>query len=401
MHSPPSYVTESQTGGHAANDRGSARFRGRALRKGLFARGEIAYSWGMSASAILPSQAIGSLIETGAITAAKPILPGQVQPASLDLRLGARVHRVRASFMPGPAATTAEQIERFVLHTIDLSNGAVLETGCVYVAEIEEQLALPPDVRGFANPKSSTGRLDVFTRMIADHAPGFDQTVAGYRGRLYLEICPQTFPILVRPGSRLSQIRFRVPMTGGTPPQTLHTPPPAAPLRETILSVDLSGCGGPALIGYRAKRHTGVIDVDRVGAYGIEEFWEPLLVTPQKRLILDPDEFYILASKETVSVPPTYAAEMEPFNALMGEFRVHYAGFFDPGFGMADTGGEGSRAVLEVRSHKVPFILEDGQLIGRLIYEPLTAFPAQLYGQDIGSHYQAQALKLSKHFRQG
>ena len=396
----------------------------------------------MIAQGILPSQAIGSLIETGAITAAKPILPGQVQPASLDLRLGARVHRVRASFMPGPAATTAEQIERFVLHTIDLSNGAVLETGCVYVAEVEEQLALPPDVRGFANPKSSTGRLDVFTRMIADHAPGFDQTVAGYRGRLYLEICPQTFPILVRPGSRLSQIRFRGPMAGGItphpaplpqgegtvlhapgsiqasllpeeerqdegwPPRTLHDTlsgdaAPAASLREAVLSVDLSGTGSSALIGYRAKRHTGVIDVDRVGAYDVEEFWEPLLVTPQKRLILDPDEFYILASKETVSVPPTYAAEMEPFNALMGEFRVHYAGFFDPGFGTAATGGEGSRAVLEVRSHKVPFILEDGQIIGRLIYEPLTALPAQLYGQDIGSHYQAQALKLSKHFRQG
>ena len=396
--------------------------------RGLFARAEIAYSCRMTTQGILPSQAIGSLIETGAISAAKPLLPGQVQPASLDLRLGARVHRVRASFMPGPAATTAEQIDRFVLHTIDLAHGAVLETGCVYVAEVEEHLALPPDVQGFANPKSSTGRLDVFTRMIADHAAGFDQTVPGYHGRLYLEICPQTFPILVRPGSRLSQIRFRGPMTGGTPEldldraapsplpggegqgegsclRTLPAPLssgtiPGGPLRETVLSVDLGGGGASALIGYRAKRHTGVIDVDRVGAYELEEFWEPLLVTQQKRLILDPDEFYILASKETVSVPPTYAAEMEPFNALMGEFRVHYAGFFDPGFGMAATGGEGSRAVLEVRSHKVPFILEDGQIIGRLIYEPLTALPAQLYGQGIGSHYQAQALKLSKHFRQ-
>jgi dCTP deaminase len=346
----------------------------------------------MTTQGILPSQAIGALIDTAAISAAKPMLPGQIQPASLDLRLGARVYRVRASFMPGPGATTAEQIERFVLHTIDLTHGAVLETGCVYVAEIEEHLALPADVRGFANPKSSTGRLDVFTRMIADHAPGFDQTTAGYRGKLYLEICPQTFPILVRPGSRLSQIRFRGPsalaVTGDQP-------------REAVLSVDLSGNGGPALIGYRAKRHTGVIDVDRVGAYEVDEFWEPILVTPHKRLILDPDEFYILASKEAVTVPPAYAAEMEPFNALIGEFRVHYAGFFDPGFGMAATGGEGSRAVLEVRSHKVPFILEDGQLIGRLIYEPLTAPPAQLYGQGIGSHYQAQTLKLSKHFRQG
>ncbi len=348
----------------------------------------------MAAHGILPSQAIGSLIETGAIAAGKPVAPGQVQPASLDLRLGARAFRVRASFMPGPSLTTLEQIERFLLHTIELSHGAVLETGCVYVAEVEEHLALPPGLTGFANPKSSTGRLDVFTRMIADHAPGFDQTVPGYRGRLYLEICPQTFPILVRTGSRLSQIRFRsaaaavgeAPSAGGQP-------------RETVLSVDLSGGGPYPLIGYRAKRHTGVIDVDRTGAYDVDEFWEPLTVTPHKRLILDPDEFYILASKEAVRVPPTFAAELEPFNALMGEFRVHYAGFFDPGFGMTETGGDGSRAVLEVRSHKVPFILEDGQAIGRLIYEPLTALPAQLYGHGIGSHYQAQALKLSKHFR--
>jgi dCTP deaminase len=344
----------------------------------------------MAPHGILPSQAIGSLIETGAISAGKPIGPGQVQPASLDLRLGARAFRVRASFMPGPAATTLEQIERFLLHTIDLSHGAVLETGCVYVAEVEEQLALPSDLRGFANPKSSTGRLDVFTRMIADHAPGFDQTVPAYRGHLYLEICPQTFPILVRTGSRLSQIRFR----------TSAAPAAAGQPRETVLSVDLSGGGPYPLIGYRAKRHTGVIDVDRVGAYDLDEFWEPLMVTPHKRLILDPDEFYILASKESVRVPPLFAAELEPFNALMGEFRVHYAGFFDPGFGMAETGGDGSRAVLEVRSHKVPFILEDGQTIGRLIYEQLTALPAQLYGQGIGSHYQAQALKLSKHFRE-
>ncbi len=198
----------------------------------------------------------------------------------------------------------------------------------------------------------------------------------------------------MRSGSRLSQIRFR---GIGESHAALHKDHP----REVRLSVDLSGGGPYPLIGYRAKRHTGVIDVDRVAAYDVDEFWEPLMVSPQKRIILDPDEFYILASKEAVRVPPNYAAEMEPFNALMGEFRVHYAGFFDPGFGMTETGGEGSRAVLEVRSHKVPFILEDGQIIGRLIYEPLGALPKQLYGQDIGSHYQAQALKLSKHFRQG
>ncbi len=344
----------------------------------------------MTAHGILPSQAIAALFEKGEVFAAVPIGAGQIQPASLDLRLGARAYRVRASFMPGPAATTEEQIERFVLHTIDLGPGAVLEVGCVYVAEIEETLALPPELAGFANPKSSTGRLDVFTRVIADHGPGFDQTGPGYRGRLYLEICPQTFPVLVRTGSRLSQLRFHGPADGAA--QADHP-------REVALSVDLGGGGSCSLIGYRAKRHTGVIDVDRAGAYDVEEFWEPLMVTPKKLLILDPDEFYILASKEAVRVPATHAAEMEPFNALMGEFRVHYAGFFDPGFGMSETGGEGSKAVLEVRSHKVPFILEDGQLIGRLIYEPLSEPPAQLYGREIGSHYQAQALKLSKHFR--
>jgi dCTP deaminase len=344
----------------------------------------------MTAHGILPSQAIGALIASGAIHAAAPIGAGQIQPASLDLRLGARAHRVRASFMPG-RATTEEQIERFVLHTIDLGPGAVLEVGCVYLAEIEESLALPPDIAGFANPKSSTGRLDVFTRVIADHGPGFDQTGPGYRGRLYLEICPQTFPVLVRTGSRLSQIRFHAALAAEAAP--------AEHPREVALSVDLAGGGFYPLIGYRAKRHTGVVDVDRAGACDVEDFWEPLMVAPQKRLILDPDEFYILASKEAVRVPATHAAEMEPFNAPMGEFRVHYAGFFDPGFGMAETGGEGSRAVLEVRSHKVPFILEDGQPIGRLIYERLSEPPAQLYGREIGSHYQAQALKLSKHFR--
>ena len=338
---------------------------------------------------ILPSQAIRALIGRGAISATATIGAAQIQPASLDLRLGARAYRVRASFMPGPGTTTQEQIERFVLHTVDLGPGAVLETGCVYVAEIEEELALPADLTGAANPKSSTGRLDVFTRLIADHGPGFDRTGPGYQGRLYLEICPQTFPILVRTGSRLSQMRFRS-AAGAAAGQ--------AP-REVALSVDLSSGGPYPFIGYRAKRHTGVIDVDRAEAYELDEFWDTLMVTPQKRLILDPDEFYILASKEAVLVPATHAAEMEPFNALMGEFRVHYAGFFDPGFGMAETGGQGSRAVLEVRSHKVPFILEDGQMIARLIYEPLSEPPEQLYGREIGSHYQAQALKLSKHFR--
>ena len=163
------------------------------------------------------------------------------------------------------------------------------------------------------------------------------------------------------------------------------------------LSIDLTGAAG--LVGYRAKHHTGLIDVDRRAGYDLFDFWEPISLRGHRELILDPDEFYILVSREAVHVPPDYAAEMVPFDPLVGEFRVHYAGFFDPGFGHSEAGGAGSRAVLEVRSHEVPFILEHGQVVGRLVYERMIERPKLLYGQGIGSHYQAQGLKLSKHFR--
>lgn len=335
---------------------------------------------------ILPSQAIRALIESGAVKLAEPQLDNQLQPASLDLRLGDVAYRVRASFLPGASEKVQSKLDDLQLHTINLAQGAVLETGCVYVVPLLESLALPADLCAATNPKSSTGRLDVFTRVIADGVSAFDQIPAGYTGPLYAEICPQTFPIVVRKGSRLSQIRFRA---GGAD---------AKPVQDIALSVDLTG-DYKGLIGYRAKRHTGLVDVDVVGARAMLDYWEPIHVRESKRLILDPDQFYILASKEAVHVPPDQAAEMVPFNPLVGEFRVHYAGFFDPGFGHAEAGGAGSRAVLEVRSHKVPFILEHGQTIGRLIYEQLTETPERLYGSDLASHYQAQGLKLSKHFR--
>lgn len=335
---------------------------------------------------ILPSQAIEGLIAGGVVALAEPLLPNQLQPASLDLRLGNVAYRIRASFLPGRGEKVATKLDDLKLHAIDLSKGAVLETGCVYVVPLLEALALPADLWAVTNPKSSTGRLDVFTRVIADGVSAFDQIPAGYRGPLYAEICPQTFPVVVRKGSRLSQIRFRA---GGSEPK---------PVQDIALSVDLAG-GTDGLVGYRAKRHTGVVDVDQVGACAKLDYWEPIYVRDKKRLILDPDQFYILASKEAVHVPPDQAAEMVPFNPLVGEFRVHYAGFFDPGFGHIEAGGEGSRAVLEVRSHKVPFILEDGQTIGRLVYERLTEDPELLYGRDLASHYQAQGLKLSKHFK--
>jgi dCTP deaminase len=355
---------------------------------------------------LLPAQAIRGLIADGHVALATPLLDNQLQPASLDLRLGEAAFRVRASFLPGPGAPVAAKLEDLKLHVIDLRRSAVLETGCVYIVPLQERLALPPRIAAATNPKSSTGRLDVFTRVIADGVAAFDQIPSGYAGILYAEICPQTFPIVVRQGSRLSQIRFRRgPLEDGD--RTLaslnrrerltsgSTPDIAGGI---ALSVDLCG-GAEGLVGYRAKRHTGLVDVDAPGSCAILDYWEPIVARPITRLVLDPDEFYILASKEDVSVPPTHAAEMVPFNPLVGEFRVHYAGFFDPGFGYAAAGGRGAKAVLEVRSHKVPFILEDGQIIGRLTYERLTEIPEVLYGRGLGSHYQAQGLKLSKHFR--
>jgi dCTP deaminase len=363
-----------------------------------FARGE---------KGILPDRMIAALHASGAILAVREFAADQIQPASLDLRLGNVAYRVRAGFLPGPHGTVARRIADLKLHDIPLSNGAVLETGCVYIVPLAESLMLPPDVSASANPKSSTGRLDVFTRVIADSMRGFDRIEAGYRGPLYAEISPRTFPILVREGSRLSQIRFRHgdALLDADALTALHAKErlvdrPDADVRDGVaVGVDLAGLGADKLVGYRAKRHTGLIDVERRDSYAVTDFWEPIAARSDKSLILDPNEFYILASKEAVQVPPDYAAEMVPFDPLVGEFRVHYAGFFDPGFGYVGAGGKGSRAVLEVRSREVPFILEHGQIVGRLVYETMLAKPDKLYGQGIGSNYQAQSLKLSKHFK--
>jgi dCTP deaminase len=356
---------------------------------------------------ILPDRIIGKLARAGAILPSVEFARDQIQPASLDLRLGEIAYRVRASFLPGPRATVAQRIDELKLHEFSLTDGAVLETGCVYIVPLIESLALPSDIAASANPKSSTGRLDVFTRVIADSSRGFDRMDAGYHGPLYIEISPKTFPVLVREGSRLSQIRFHhgraildpAALTELHRLERLVDDPYPDLSQGVAVGVDLCGFGPDGLVGYRAKRHTGLIDVDRRAGYAIAEFWEPIAARDDETLILDPDEFYILASKEAVQVPPDYAAEMVPFDPLVGEFRVHYAGFFDPGFGYAGAGGRGARAVLEVRSREVPFILEHGQIVGRLVYEKMLARPDKLYGQSIGSNYQAQSLKLSKHFQ--
>ena len=315
---------------------------------------------------------------------------------------------MRSSFLPGRDRTVEQCLDEMAMHRIDLTEGAVLEKSCVYIVPLQESLNLPLSLLAAGNPKSSTGRLDVFTRLITDNGVEFEQVPAGYKGRLYAEIAPLTFSVLVRKGSRLSQLRVRSGQSSISDQQHLDLQKSQRLVDSELdegevkngvpVSVDLSGDPETGLIGYRAKRHSGVVDVDKSAAQPIQEFWEPLYAH-KNQLILDPGEFYILVSKEAVHVPFDYAAEMVPYDTLVGEFRVHYAGFFDPGFGAPEAGGTGSRAVLEVRSFDVPFLLEDGQNVGRLVYETMLETPDRIYGQGVPSNYQAQGLKLSKHFK--
>jgi dCTP deaminase len=359
---------------------------------------------------ILPAQELLQLVHvTKEIRSLDPILDDQIQPASLDLRLGSTAYRVRASFLPGLSSTVQDKLREFTMHEMDITQGGVLEKGCVYIVPLLEQLALKHRMSALANPKSSTGRLDIFTRVITDNGAEFDRVREAYKGPLYAEISPRTFSILVRKGSKLSQLRIR----RGTP---LNSDERLRELQQKFqlvgrqlsddqikngvpITVDVHGDATGGIIGYKAKNHAGLIDVDKVGHYNPRDFWDPVTAPGSRGLILDPADFYILASRESVKVPPGFAAEMIAYDTLVGEFRVHYAGFFDPGFGDPSAGGEGSKAVLEVRSYELPFVIEDGQVVGRLVYERLTGSPERLYGSGAKSNYQRQGLRLSKHFK--
>lgn len=373
---------------------------------------------------ILPSQKIKAMLLGAEIsTMLMPIEQDQVQPASIDLRLGHCAYPVDTSFLPGKGMKVLDKMkqldERFADFRIDLSQGAVLEKGRVYVIPLLESIHLKSEVAAFANPKSSTGRLDILTRLIADEATTFDQVREGYKGELFIEVAPRSFSIVVKTGTRLNQLRFR--RTRGEEPKPITANDWKQLLEEGQIvdsqeyeknqrsiktgvlpfTVDLEAAGREnGIIGYRAKKHAKRIDLDRRD-YDSLDFWEPIKLHKTSSLILDPDEFYILMTKEAIAVPPEYAAEMMPYDTRAGEFRVHYAGFFDPGFGWnAQTNRAGSsRGVLEVRSHEVPFLLEHGQTVGWLRYERMAARPELLYGQDVNSNYQGQGLKLAKQFK--
>jgi dCTP deaminase len=357
---------------------------------------------------LLPRASVAALIARGAIAAERVIEPSQIQPASLDLRLAKEAYRLRASFLPGRTSSVRDRLASLSAERMSLEGeGAVLEKGIVYLAPLCERLALPETLTGAANPKSSTGRLDIFVRLIVDGGAAFDEAPAGYHGPLWVEMSPRSFSVRVREGTRLNQLRLRdgAGARGALSDETLKARHAAAALVDgpldvrdgLVVHVGLAHPGG-GLVGFRAIKSGSVIDVDRPGAYAAEDFWEPIRARAG-RLILDPDEFYILASRERMQVPSDLAAEMAAIDPALGEFRVHYAGFFDPGFGWTPSGAPGAKAVLEVRGRDVPFLLEDGQPIGRLVFEPLAAPADALYGAIGGSNYQGQGLKLSKHFR--
>ena len=372
---------------------------------------------------VLSSQEILELINKNVITSENGIEKDLIQPASIDLRLGTKAWRVPASFLPGKGNKVSSRLKDLAMHEFSLIDGAVLECGCVYIVKLLENVSLTDNLTGIANPKSSTGRLDVFTRLIVDGAMEFEHIPAGYQGPLYAEISPRTFSVLVRTGSRLNQLRLRrgQSFTSDKEMEILQEHVGLVRNQDNInlpdkikngvpLSVDLVGENG--LIGYKARKHSMLIDIDKPNHYKRELFWEKITVEDllyqggdyknknnQGSLILSPDAFYILASKEYVSVPSKYAAEMRAYDTKVGEFRAHYAGFFDPGFGLTELGASKTKAVLEVRSHDVPFLIEQDQTVCRLVYEPMANVPSILYGEAGSSNnYQAQGLKLAKHF---
>ena len=372
---------------------------------------------------VLSSQEILELIHKNVITSENGIEKDLIQPASIDLRLGIKAWRVPASFLPGKGNKVSSRLKDLAMHEFSLIDGAVLECGCVYIVKLLENVSLIDNLTGIANPKSSTGRLDVFTRLIVDGAMEFEHIPAGYQGSLYAEISPRTFSVLVRTGSRLNQLRLRrgQSFTSDKEMEILQEHVGLVRNQDNInlpdkikngvpLSVDLVGENG--LIGYKARKHSMLIDIDKPNHYKRELFWEKITVEDllyrggdyqnknnQGSLILSPDAFYILASKEYVSVPSKYAAEMRAYDTKVGEFRAHYAGFFDPGFGLTELGASKTKAVLEVRSHDVPFLIEQDQTVCRLVYEPMANVPSILYGEAGSSNnYQAQGLKLAKHF---
>jgi dCTP deaminase len=365
---------------------------------------------------ILPWQEIKRLVETGRICPDVP--PSQIQPASIDLRLGREAYRVQASFLRGNSTTLLNKVHELLDSTIDLTapTPQLLEPGVVYIIPLQEKLRLPANIQGIANPKSTTGRLDIFVRLITEFGDQFDRVPPGYAGELFIEVSSRTFPVRVRHGMRLNQLRFvrgtsLEPIRNGLlrklakEHRLIHDAISPHTTDSAIgdgveIRVDLDGQDESSVVAYKAKDSPRAIELDKLNYYDPADYWERITRPRKKRIILSKGSFYLLASKARVSVPLSHAAEMIAHDPSMGEFRVHYAGFFDPGFGYGNSGEiAGTKAVLEVRAYEVPIVLEDNDVVGRLHYYPLAATPERVYGVSIGSSYQEQGLALSKQFK--
>ncbi len=366
-------------------------------------------------SGVLPSQMLAQAIAAGWIDGGAYKIPeSSIQPASLDLRLGEVAYRIRCSFLPD-RDTVEGKVKDYIVDELDLRrDGAVLETNRPYLIPLIEQLDLPVGLRGRTNPKSSTGRLDVFTRVITDHSYRFDEIADGYGGQLYLEVVPLSFTVRVRQGLALNQLRLvrGQARLGDDQLRTVHAEEPLlfrdgvpvadhdfATANGLFVSLDLRG-DDEGRVGHRAKGYAPLLDLGQVDAYEVDDFWEPVRREHGDRIVLAPERFYLLLSDESVRLPPHLAAEMTAYDPTSGELRTHYAGFFDPGFGYhADGSLNGSRAALEVRAHDVPFMIEHRQRVCKLTFEHMLAAPEKLYGSQIGSNYQGQEETLGKHFR--
>lgn len=349
---------------------------------------------------IFASQHIYNAIKEGYIKAEIAIPSSHIQPASLDLRLGAKAWRVAASFLPnGKNVTVLDKIKSLQMYEMNLDEKAIFERGCVYIVELEERIYLPNDVFARANPKSSTGRLDIFARVLTDKGECFDDIPRGFEGKLYAEISPRTFSVRVSRGDRLTQLRFMKEDIESVPNEFRKLPFTVDVLGESASDYEKKLAGGfPPIVGWRARKHAGLIDLSLIKHYSVFDYWEPVFARKSGGIILDPDDFYILATAESIEIPYDFAAEMLPYDTAFGEFRVHYAGFFDPGFGISEAGGAGAKGVLEVRTHEVPFLIDAGQNVGHLNFEPMLAVPEKIYGKSLGSNYQGQGLMLAKQF---
>ena len=351
---------------------------------------------------------IRGLVEEGSVLSDAPWGARQVQPSSLDLRLGPTAYRLRSSFLP-LSTPVSDILQDLSLYSVDLRTSAHLERGAVYLVPLMESLNLPPGLSAKANPKSSTGRLDVFTRVITETGDRFDDISSGYSGRLYLEVFSRSFSLRVSQGLALCQVRFfekrhflseetlldrhrQSPLffseggtCGGNPYDRITD-------GSLYLGVKLTGM---PIIGFRARHDAGILSLVPGDQQKATEFWEAIPSPARGELVLEPEKFYLFASSAKIRVPIDLAAEMLPFDAAAGEIRTHYAGFFDPGFGMS---GEGARGVLEVRPHDVPFRIVDGQPVFKLRYEKMERDPDLPYGAAIGSNYTHQGLNLSRYF---